>query len=78
MIKINTVDEFQQALAAGKIKYVGSGSERGYVACSRYPFGRFCGVVKRGFRRGCFKFQPCGRGLCGSTLYCINEYYVEV
>ena len=73
-----SLDQFLAMRNAGKMMLVAVGSEQGYISRSRYPLGRYCGIVKRGLRFGMHKYQPCGYGPYGSTRYCVNLYFYEV
>ena len=69
-----------QAVDSGEYTFYCTGSERGYLAKSAYPKGRFCGVVRRGFRAGLYKFQKSGLGgpHGNSSMYITNIYYRKV
>lgn len=72
--------EFLQAVGRGEYTYYSTGCERGYLAKSVYPNGKFCGIVRHGFRAGLYKFQKSGLGgpHGNSSQYITNIYYRKV
>lgn len=72
-----SLNDFLRLRNLGLMHLVSVGSERGYISRSSYPRGRYCGIVKCGFRAGLHKYQPCGFGgpHGNSSVYCTNLYY---
>lgn len=79
-MKFDTTNEFLAAVRAGRLEFVRSGSERGYLAKKYYPNGLYCGVVRRGRRAGLHKYQKSGKGgpHSNSSNFVTNLYYWEV
>lgn len=76
----NSTKEFLAAVKRGEFVEYAIGSERGYLAKSSYPDGKFCGIVHFGFRKGLYKYQLPGKGgpHGNSSIYITNVYYRKV
>ena len=72
--------DFLQAVERGEYTFYGTGCERGYLSKRYYPNGKFCGIVRHGFRRGLYKYQRSGKGgpYGNSSTYITNVYYRKV
>ena len=72
--------DFMKAVERGEYIYSSQGCERGYLAKRYYPNGKFCGIVRHGFRAGLYKFQKSGLGgpHGNSSQYITNVYYRKV
>lgn len=72
--------DFMKAVERGEYIYFSQGSERGYLAKRYYPNGKFCGIVRHGFRAGLYKFQKSGLGgpHGNSSQHITNVYYRKV